>query len=212
MAVIVSIDAGTTGVRSFALSEKGEQVALAYKEFTQYFPRPGWVEHDPNEIWESVQITLSELSASVAEPIAAIGITNQRETVLAWSRKSGEPLCNAIVWQDLRTSARCDQLLESGFLDQVRRTTGLVIDPYFTGTKIGWLLKNKVVELSADLAFGTIDSWLIWKLTGGSTYATDASNASRTLLYDIQEGRWSSELCELFQVCLMYIRPLGVLG
>jgi glycerol kinase len=200
MAVVVSIDAGTTGVRSFALNDKGEQVALAYREFTQYFPRPGWVEHDPNEIWESVQLTLSDLIASVNEPIAAIGITDQRETVLAWSRKSGEPLCNAIVWQDLRTSARCDELLETGLLDQVRRTTGLVIDPYFSGTKIEWLVKNEVVELSADLAFGTIDSWLIWKLTQGSVHATDASNASRTLLYDIQEGCWSPELCELFGV------------
>ena len=200
MAVVVSIDAGTTGVRSFALNDKGEQVALAYREFTQYFPRPGWVEHDPNEIWESVQLTLSDLMASVNEPIAAIGITDQRETVLAWSRKSGEPLCNAIVWQDLRTSARCDELLETGLLDQVRRTTGLVIDPYFSGTKIEWLVKNEVVELSADLAFGTIDSWLIWKLTQGSVHATDASNASRTLLYDIQEGCWSPELCELFGV------------
>jgi glycerol kinase len=200
MAIVVSIDAGTTGVRSFAINEQGQQIALSYKEFTQHFPRPGWVEHDPNEIWESVQFTLSELKGSISEPVAAIGITDQRETVLAWSLKSGDPICNAIVWQDRRTSNRCDELLETGYLDQIRHTTGLVIDPYFTGTKIEWLLKNGVVELGPDLAFGTIDSWIIWKLTGGSNYVTDVSNASRTLLYDIRNGSWSSELCQLFGV------------
>ena len=200
MAVVVSIDAGTTGVRSFALNEKGEQLAISYREFTQQYPHPGWVEHDPNEIWNSVQFTLSELNNTIEEPIAAIGITNQRETAVAWSRISGEPLCNAIVWQDLRTSARCEQHLELGYLDQVRRTTGLLVNPYFTATKIEWLLDNKVVEKNSDLAFGTIDSWLLWKLTDGSTHATDVTNASRTLLYDIRENRWSSELCELFGV------------
>ena len=200
MAIVVSIDAGTTGVRSFAINEHGQQIALSYKEFTQHFPRPGWVEHDPNEIWESVQFTLSELKGSISEPVAAIGITDQRETVLAWSLKSGDPICNAIVWQDRRTSNRCDELLETGYLDQIRHTTGLVIDPYFTGTKIEWLLKNGIVELGPDLAFGTIDSWIIWKLTGGSNYVTDVSNASRTLLYDIRNGSWSSELCQLFGV------------
>ncbi|MDP7068384.1 MAG: FGGY family carbohydrate kinase, partial [Acidimicrobiales bacterium] len=200
MAVVVSIDAGTTGVRSFALDETGQQLALSYQEFTQHYPSPGWVEHDPNEIWRAVQFTLSELESSIEEPVAAIGITNQRETVVAWNRTSGEPLCNAIVWQDLRTSDRCEQLVELGYLDQIRQTTGLLVNPYFTATKIEWLLNHKVVEKNSDLAFGTVDSWLLWKLTGGSTYATDVTNASRTLLYDIRENRWSSSLCELFGV------------
>ena len=200
MAVVVSIDAGTTGVRSFALDENGEQVALSYKEFRQYYPRPGWVEHDAAEIWHSVQATLSELASVLDQPVAAVGITNQRQTVVAWSRISSEPLCRAIVWQDLRTSERCDQLLESGRLDQIRKTTGLMISPYFSATKIEWLIENGDVELSPDLAFGTIDSWLIWKLSGGSTHATDVTNASGTLLYDLNEGCWSQELCELFGV------------
>ena len=200
MAIVVSIDAGTTGVRSFAIDEQGQQIALSYKEFKQHFPRPGWVEHDPNEIWESVQLTLTELKGLISDPVAAIGITNQRETVLAWSLRSGEPICNAVVCQDRRTSSRCDELLENGYLDQIRQATGLVIDPYFSGTKIEWLLKNGMVELSPDLAFGTIDSWIIWKLTGGASYATDVSNASRTLLYDIHDGSWSPELCQLFGV------------
>ena len=210
MAVVVSIDAGTTGVRSFALDENGEQVALSYKEFRQHYPRPGWVEHNAAEIWHSVQATLSELASVLDQPVAAVGITNQRQTVVAWSRISSEPLCRAIVWQDLRTSERCDQLLESGRLDQIRKTTGLMISPYFSATKIEWLIKNGDVELSPDLAFGTIDSWLIWKLSGGSTHATDVTNASGTLLYDLNEGCWSQELCELFGVpasTLPEIRP-----
>ena len=210
MAVVVSIDAGTTGVRSFALDENGEQVALSYKEFRQHYPRPGWVEHNAAEIWHSVQATLSELASVLDQPVAAVGITNQRQTVAAWSRISSEPLCRAIVWQDLRTSERCDQLLESGRLDQIRKTTGLMISPYFSATKIEWLIKNGDVELSPDLAFGTIDSWLIWKLSGGSTHATDVTNASGTLLYDLNEGCWSQELCDLFGVpasTLPEIRP-----
>ena len=210
MAVVVSIDAGTTGVRSFALDENGEQVALSYKEFRQHYPRPGWVEHNAAEIWHTVQATLSELASVLDQPVAAVGITNQRQTVVAWSRISSEPLCRAIVWQDLRTSERCDQLLESGRLDQIRKTTGLMISPYFSATKIEWLIKNGDVELSPDLALGTIDSWLIWKLSGGSTHATDVTNASGTLLYDLNEGCWSQELCDLFGVpasTLPEIRP-----
>ena len=210
MAVVVSIDAGTTGVRSFALDENGEQVALSYKEFRQHYPRPGWVEHNAAEIWHTVQATLSELTSVLDQPVAALGITNQRQTVVAWSRISSEPLCRAIVWQDLRTSERCDQLLESGRLDQIRKTTGLMISPYFSATKIEWLIKNGDVELSPDLAFGTIDSWLIWKLSGGSTHVTDVTNASGTLLYDLNEGCWSQELCDLFGVpasTLPEIRP-----
>lgn len=200
MAVVVSIDAGTTGVRSFALNDNGEQVALAYQEFEQHYPRPGWVEHDATEIWRSVQITLSELMTAVEEPVAAVGIANQRETIVAWSRASSEPLSRAIVWQDLRTSDRCEQLLEAEQLDQIRKVTGLVINPYFSGTKIEWLLKNGGVESGPDLAFGTIDSWLIWKLTGGATHVTDVTNASRTLLFDINKGCWADELCDLLGV------------
>lgn len=200
MAVVVSIDAGTTGVRSFALNDNGEQVALAYQEFEQHYPRPGWVEHDATEIWRSVQITLSELMTVVEEPVAAVGIANQRETIVAWSRASSEPLSRAIVWQDLRTSDRCEQLLEAEQLHQIRKVTGLVINPYFSGTKIEWLLKNGGVESGPDLAFGTIDSWLIWKLTGGSTHVTDVTNASRTLLFDINKGCWAAELCDLLGV------------
>lgn len=200
MAVVVSIDAGTTGVRSFALNDNGEQVALAYQEFEQHYPRPGWVEHDATEIWRSVQITLSELMTVVEEPVAAVGIANQRETIVAWSRASSEPLSRAIVWQDLRTSDRCEQLLEAEQLDQIRKVTGLVINPYFSGTKIEWLLKNGGVESGPDLAFGTIDSWLIWKLTGGATHVTDVTNASRTLLFDINKGCWAAELCDLLGV------------
>ena len=200
MAVVVSIDAGTTGVRSFALNDNGEQGALAYQEFEQHYPRPGWVEHDATEIWRSVQITLSELMTAVEEPVAAVGIANQRETIVAWSRASSEPLSRAIVWQDLRTSDRCEQLLEAEQLDQIRKVTGLVINPYFSGTKIEWLLKNGGVESGPDLAFGTIDSWLIWKLTGGATHVTDVTNASRTLLFDINKGCWADELCDLLGV------------
>ncbi|MEC8829422.1 MAG: glycerol kinase GlpK [Actinomycetota bacterium] len=200
MAVVVSIDAGTTGVRSFALNDNGEQVALAYQEFEQHYPRPGWVEHDATEIWRSVQITLSELMTAVEEPVAAVGIANQRETIVAWSRATSEPLSRAIVWQDLRTSDRCEQLLEAEQLDQIRKVTGLVINPYFSGTKIEWLLKNGGVESGPDLAFGTIDSWLIWKLTGGATHVTDVTNASRTLLFDINKGCWADELCDLLGV------------
>ena len=200
MAVVVSIDAGTTGVRSFALNDNGEQVALAYQEFEQHYPRPGWVEHDATEIWRSVQITLSELMTAVEEPVAAVGIANQRETIVAWSRASSEPLSRAIVWQDLRTSDRCEQLLEAEQLDQIRKVTGLVINHYFSGTKIEWLLKNGGVESGPDLAFGTIDSWLIWKLTGGATHVTDVTNASRTLLFDINKGCWADELCDLLGV------------
>ncbi|MED5172856.1 MAG: glycerol kinase GlpK [Actinomycetota bacterium] len=200
MAVVVSIDAGTTGVRSFALNDNGEQVALAYQEFEQHYPRPGWVEHDATEIWRSVQITLSELMTVVEEPVAAVGIANQRETIVAWSRATSEPLSRAIVWQDLRTSDRCEQLLEAEQLHQIRKVTGLVINPYFSGTKIEWLLKNGGVESGPDLAFGTIDSWLIWKLTGGATHVTDVTNASRTLLFDINKGCWAAELCDLLGV------------
>jgi glycerol kinase len=203
VSVIVAIDAGTTGVRSLAVSAAGAVVASRYREFTQHFPRPGWVEHDAEEIWEAVQATLRDLAETLTEPIAAIGITNQRETIVAWSRSSGRPLHRAIVWQDRRTADRCEELADH--LPRVRRLTGLVLDPYFSGSKLEWLFRHGGVERTADLAVGTVDSWLIWKLTGGRAHVTDPSNASRTMLYDIVERHWSDELCDLFGV------PMGAL-
>jgi glycerol kinase len=215
MAVVVAIDAGTTGVRSMALSEAGLPVGMAYREFTQHFPRPGWVEHDATEIWEAVRATLTELVSSLDEPVAAIGITDQRETVVAWDRRTGEPRHRAIVWQDRRTAARCDELAEAGHLPLVRRATGLVLDPYFSASKLEWLLRPTAsgcggVEADEHLAVGTIDTWLLWQLTGGQVHATEPSNASRTMLFDIGTLAWSDELCELFGVpaaCLPEVRP-----
>jgi glycerol kinase len=196
----MAIDAGTTGVRAFAVDERGAPAGWSYREFPQYFPRPGWVEHDADEIWTAVAAVVRELLAQLDEPIAAVGITDQRETVVAWSRASGAPLHRAIVWQDRRTAARCDELRDVGRLPLVRDTTGLVLDPYFSGTKIEWLLREGGVEVSPDLALGTIDSWLLWKLTGGTVHATEVSNASRTMLFDIRTLTWSTELCDLLDV------------
>lgn len=205
MSIVLSIDAGTTGVRAFAVDESGATRGWSYREFTQHFPRPGWVEHDADEIWQAVQTSVAELVATLDEPIAAIGITDQRETIVAWSRSTGRPLHRAIVWQDRRTSARCDELAAAGHLDLVRSTTGLVLDPYFSGSKIEWLRVHGGVEFGPDTAVGTIDSWILWNLTGGTAtagavHATDPSNASRTMLFDIGDGQWSSELCALFGV------------
>jgi glycerol kinase len=199
MGVVIAIDAGTTGVRSFAIDERGTPLGFTYREFTQHFPRPGWVEHDAEEIWEAVVATLAELVERLDQPIAAIGITDQRETVVLWDRVTGRPRHRAIVWQDRRTASRCEQLQAEGHLVLVRRTTGLVLDPYFSGTKVEWLLNEGGVEVDDNLLFGTIDSWLVWKLTGG-VHATDASNASRTLLYDIRRRDWSPEMCDLLGV------------
>lgn len=210
MAIVVAIDAGTTGVRSFAIDEAGTPIGIAYREFTQHFPQPGWVEHDAEEIWQAVQATLAELTAAVDQPIAAIGITDQRETVVAWDRRTGVPRHRAIVWQDRRTAARCDALTEAGHLDLVRNTTGLVLDPYFTGTKAEWLLNEGGVEADEHLCLGTVDAWLVYKLTGGTTFITDTSNASRTLLFDIRTLSWSEELCDLLGVpvsALPEVRP-----
>src|SRR4051812_15297291 len=149
MAVVVAIDAGTTGVRAFAVDEAGRPAGWSYREFTQHFPRPGWVEHDPIEIWDAVQSTLADLRSTLDQPIAAIGITDQRETVVVWDRRTGRPLHNAIVWQDRRTAARCDALRDEGRLPLVRDRTGLVLDPYFSGTKLEWLLTEGGVEASA---------------------------------------------------------------
>lgn len=204
MSVVIAIDAGTTGVRSFALRPDGTPAGYAYREFPQHFPRPGWVEHDPDDIWAATAATLAELVARLdGEPVAALGITNQRETAVAWDRTTGRPLHRAIVWQDRRTAGRCDELREAGHLDLVRRTTGLVIDPYFSGTKFEWLLTQGGVEAGPHLALGTVDAWLLWHLTGGvdgGVHATEPSNASRTMLFDIGRLGWSPELADLFGV------------
>ena len=210
MAIIVSIDAGTTGVRSFAVDESGAPVGWAYREFPQYFPRPGWVEHDATEIWDAIVATLAELVAKLDQPIAAIGVTDQRETVVVWDKDTGQPLHRAIVWQDRRTAQRCDQLAAEGDLDLVRSTSGLVLDPYFSSSKLEWLFTEAGIPANASTAFGTVDSWVLWNLTGGAEHATEPSNASRTMLFDIGEMRWSDELTDLFgvpQSCLPEVRP-----
>jgi glycerol kinase len=207
--IVIAIDCGTTGIRSFAVDEHGTPIGFKYQEFTQHFPQPGWVEHDASEIWNGVQATLSDLLGSLPTDtsVAAIGITNQRETVVAWDRHTGLPLARAIVWQDRRTAGVCDQLAADGHLATVRARTGLVLDPYFSGTKFRWLLDNGVAH-TPSLMMGTVDDWVLWNLTGGTdggVHATDPSNASRTMLYDIVNRTWSSEMSDLLGV------PLSVL-
>ena len=203
---MIALDAGTTGVRSRAVFPDGREPVASYREFPQYYPRPGEVEHDADEIWDAACATLVDVVDRVGlDNVSAIGITNQRETVVAWSRSTGRPLARAIVWQDRRTADRCAELTEAGHLDLVRQRTGLVLDPYFSGTKFEWLLRHGGVEASDDLALGTIDAWLIWNLTGGEVFATDVTNASRTLLFDIRERRWDPELCGILGV------PIGAL-
>lgn len=198
MGVVIAIDAGTTGVRSRVVRASGPSELSSYREFTQFFPRPGWVEHDAEEIWQSVLVTLQEVIGQLSEPISAIGITNQRETVVAWSRKSGAPYGSAIVWQDRRTADRCEQL--TNHLTTVRQQTGLVLDPYFSGTKFEWLIRNRELKVDDDLCLGTIDAWLIFKLSGHKSFVTDVTNASRTMLFNINKMCWSEELCELLNV------------
>ncbi|MSO31377.1 MAG: glycerol kinase, partial [Ilumatobacteraceae bacterium] len=174
MTTVLAIDAGTTGVRTRAVFADGRPSISSYREFPQYFPQPGWVEHDAQEIWSAVLETLRDVISRVTD-IAAIGITNQRETIVAWNTSTGRTYARAIVWQDRRTASMCESLASS--LPLVRKTTGLVLDPYFSGTKAAWLLQHGVPD-TADLAIGTIDSWLIWKLTGGTSFVTDPTNAS----------------------------------
>ncbi len=198
---VIALDAGTTGVRSRAVYVDQRPTVAAYREFTQHFPAPGWVEHDADEIWEAAADTLREVVDAVgAANVAAIGITNQRETVLAWNRSTGKPYGHAIVWQDRRTADRCDELAAAGHLTMIRERTGLVLDPYFSGTKAAWLLANRDIPVDGDLAIGTIDSWLVWKLTDGERFVTDVSNASRTMLCDIRTRQWDPELCDLLGV------------
>jgi glycerol kinase len=213
MSVVLAIDAGTTGVRTFALREDGTAAGYSYREFPQHFPRPGWVEHEPDDIWAAVQVTATELLGQLEEPVAAIGITDQRETLVAWDRRSGRPLHRAIVWQDRRTAAFCDELRAGGHEPLVRAATGLVLDPYFSATKAHWLLTEGGVAAGPDLVLGTVDAWVLWNLTGGTdggVLATEPSNASRTMLFDIRTLAWSDELLELFGVprhALPEVRP-----
>ena len=197
--MILAIDQGTTGSTCLVFDREGKIAGRAYSEFEQHFPRPGWVEHDANEIWDTtLRVAKKALKDAGTEGSAldAIGITNQRETVVAWDPETGEPIHNALVWQDRRTAARCDELREAGHEDLVRERTGLVLDPYFSGTKIEWLLQN--AKGAENAVFGTIDSWLVFKLTG--RHATEVSNASRTLLFDISKREWDAELCDLLGV------------
>jgi glycerol kinase len=208
---VIAIDAGTTGVRSRAVFADEREPVSSYREFTQHYPSPGRVEHDPGEIWDATVATLHDVLARVGRShVAAIGITNQRETVLAWDRTTGTPYGRAIVWQDRRTAARCDELAAAGHLDVIRRRTGLVLDPYFSGTKFEWLLNEGGVPISDHLALGTIDAWLIWNLTGGEVFATDVTNASRTMVFDIGSLQWDPDLCRLLGVpmsALPEVRP-----
>ena len=197
--MILAIDQGTTGTTCLVFDEGGGITGRAYSEFEQHFPRPGWVEHDASEIWETTREVGREALADAGlegTDLDAIGITNQRETVVAWDARSGEPIHHALVWQDRRTASRCDELKRDGREDLVRERTGLVIDPYFSGTKIEWLLAN--VDGAAEARFGTIDSWLVHKLCG--EHVTDLSNASRTMLFDIRKRRWDPELCAMLGV------------
>lgn len=204
---IIALDQGTTSSRAVLLNEKGTIQAIAQQEFTQVFPKPGWVEHDPKEILSTqlgmLQKVLSDNKIS-PKSVAAIGITNQRETTVVWDKKTGEPIYNAIVWQDKRTAALCEKLKARGLEDYVRENTGLVIDSYFSGTKINWILNNvegaKERAKKGELLFGTIDTWLIWNMTKGKSHVTDYSNASRTLLYNIRDLKWDKKLLEELEV------------
>ena len=200
---VMALDAGTTSNRCIIFNEKGEMCSVAQKEFTQYFPKPGWVEHDANEIWSSQLGVAVEAMAKLgigADDIAAIGITNQRETTVVWDKNTGEPVYNSIVWQCRRTSEYCDSLKEKGLTDKFREKTGLIIDAYFSGTKLKWILDNvegvRERAEKGELLFGTVETWLIWKLTKGKSHVTDYSNASRTLLFNIKDLTWDKEILE----------------
>ena len=207
MRYILAFDQGTTSSRALLFDEHGAVRSVAQREFTQIFPEPGWVEHDPEEIASSqIAVALEALAQAHAQPsdVAAIGITNQRETTIVWDRATGQPIYNAIVWQDRRTAAFCNQLKAQGHENLIQQGTGLLIDAYFSASKISWILEHvpKARELAeaGRLAFGTVDTWLIWKLTGGRVHITDASNASRTMLFNIHSGHWDQDLLDLFRI------------
>ena len=207
MSLILALDQGTTSSRSILFNREGGIVAIAQQEFPQLFPQPGWVEHDPLAIWETQLATAREVlqrAGVTPSDVAAIGITNQRETTVVWDRRTGEPIANAIVWQDRRTAGVCETLKAEGHAQAILERTGLVVDAYFSASKIAWLLDNipgaRARAERGELAFGTIDTWLVWKLTGGQVHVTDASNASRTMLYNLQTGDWDEALLELLRV------------
>jgi len=207
MSLVLALDQGTTSSRAILFDHAGSIRAVAQREFAQLYPQPGWVEHDPMEIWATQSAVMTEVLAKAAvtpEDIAAIGITNQRETTLLWERATGRPVANAIVWQDRRTAPMCDALRRAGREPTFTRKTGLVLDAYFSGTKLKWLLDNvpgaRERARRGELAFGTVDSWLIWHLSGGAKHITDATNASRTLMFDIHQGDWDDELLGLLDV------------
>lgn len=204
---VMALDAGTTSNRCILFNEKGEMCSVAQKEFTQYFPKPGWVEHDANEIWSTqlgVAVEAMSKIGAEADDIAAIGITNQRETAIVWDKNTGEPVYHAIVWQCRRTSEYCDTLKEKGLTETFRRKTGLIIDAYFAGTKVKWILDNvkgaRERAEKGELLFGTVETWLIWKLTKGAVHVTDYSNASRTMLFNINTLDWDDEILEELQI------------
>jgi glycerol kinase len=207
VAYILALDQGTTSSRAILFDHSGAVAAVAQREFPQIFPKPGWVEHDPREIWASQVAVATEVLARAqvaAADVAAIGITNQRETTVVWDRETGEPVCNAIVWQDRRTADRCDRLKADGYEGLVRERTGLVIDAYFSGTKVAWILEHvegaRARAAAGRLAFGTVDSWLVWQLTGGRVHVTDVSNASRTMLFNIRTLAWDADLIRMLDV------------
>ncbi|MGJ7922310.1 glycerol kinase GlpK [Neobacillus sp. LXY-4] len=214
---ILSLDQGTTSSRAILFNQKGEIVHIAQKEFTQHFPKPGWVEHNASEIWGSILAVIAGcLSESNIKPeqVAGIGITNQRETTVVWDKETGIPVYNAIVWQSRQTSEICEELKEKGYNDLFREKTGLLIDAYFSGTKVKWILDNvegaRAKAEAGKLLFGTIDTWIIWKLSGGKAHVTDYSNASRTLMYNIHDLKWDEELLEILNVpaaMLPEVRP-----
>ncbi|SEG15243.1 glycerol kinase GlpK [Algoriphagus boritolerans] len=204
---LMALDQGTTSSRAIIFDKKGQIVSVAQKEFKQHFPNQGWVEHDANEIWTSQSAVMIEALVDKdirADQIAAIGITNQRETTIVWDRKTGKPIHKAIVWQDRRTAAFCNELKEKGHAEMIAEKTGLIIDAYFSATKIRWILENvkgaRERAEAGELAFGTVDSWLIWKLTAGKSHLTDITNASRTMLFNIHSQQWDQELLDLFTI------------
>jgi glycerol kinase len=207
MDYVLALDQGTTTSRSILFDQRGQVQAVAQKAYEQIYPRPGWIEHDPAEIWSSQASTVPEALGRAGvkpEALAAIGITNQRETTIVWDRATGQPVHNAIVWQDRRTSGICDALEDDGHADLIQRKTGLIVDAYFSGTKLKWILDHvegaRERAEAGELAFGTVDSWLVWRLTGGERHITDATNASRTMMYDIHAGAWDDELLDLLDV------------